>query len=91
MVDLEALLPELAARLKKRGVTKQMVYADYIRQYPEGYKHSAFPERLNIYMGMSKPSMRDPHKGDKLFIDFTGKRLQIVDKETGEVRRWKSL
>ena len=41
VIDLEALLPELAVRLKKRGVTKQMVYADYIRQCPEGYKHSA--------------------------------------------------
>ena len=86
-MDLEALLPQLAARLKKRGVTKQMVYAAYISQYPGGYKHSAFLERLNAYMGMSKPSMRVPHKvGDKLFIDFTGKRLQIVDKETGEVQ-----
>ena len=87
LIDLEALLPELSARLKKRGVTKQMVYADYISQCPQGYKHSAFLVRLNDYMGMSKPSMRVPHKsGDKLFIDFTGKRLQIVDKETGEVQ-----
>jgi len=31
--------------------------------------------------------MRVPHKvGDKLFIDFTGKRLQTTDRETGEVR-----
>src|SRR5438128_1998519 len=36
--DLEALLPELADKLKKRGITKQMVYSDYIRQCPEGYK-----------------------------------------------------
>lgn len=84
--DLEALLPELASRLKKRGVTKQMVYDHYAGQCPHGYKHSAFLERLNAYMGMSKPSMRVPHKaGDKLFIDFTGKRLQITDKQTGEV------
>ncbi|MGB8646759.1 MAG: IS21 family transposase [Anaerolineae bacterium] len=87
VMDLEALLPELSARLKKRGVTKQMVYADYISQYPSGYKHSAFNVRLNTYMGMGKPSMRVPHKaGDKLFIDFTGKRLQIVDQATGEVQ-----
>lgn len=85
--DLEALLSELAARLKKRGVTKQMVYEVYINRYPEGYKHSAFLERLNAYIGMTKPSMRMLHKaGDKLFIDFTGKKLQITDKETGEVR-----
>jgi transposase len=85
--DLEALLPELASRLKKRGVTKQMVYEVYISKCPAGYKHSAFLERLNAYMGMSRPSMRMPHKaGDKLFIDFTGKKLQITDKETGEVK-----
>jgi transposase len=87
VIDLETMLPDLAGRLKKRGVTKQMVYADYIRRYPEGFKPSAFLVRLNTYMGMSKPSMRVPHKvGDKLFIDFTGKRLQIVDPATGEVQ-----
>lgn len=84
--DLEALLPELIVRLKKRGVTKQMVYEDYINRCPEGYKHSAFLERLNAFLGLTKPSMRVPHKaGDKLFIDFTGKKLQITDKETGEI------
>jgi len=85
--DLEALLPELSARLKKRGVTKQMVYELYASKCPDGYKHSAFLERLNTYMGISKPSMRMTHKaGDKLFIDFTGKKLQITDKQTGEVK-----
>src|SRR3954454_7251006 len=87
VTDLETLLPALSDKLKKRGVTKQMIYADYISQCPSGYKHSAFLVRLNAYMGMSKPSMRVPHKaGDKLFIDFTGKRLQIVDAATGEVQ-----
>lgn len=87
VTDLEALLPVLADKLKKRGITKQMIYADYVSHYPDGYKHSAFLVRLNIYLGMSKPSMRVPHKvGDKLFIDFTGKKLQIVDVNTGEVQ-----
>ena len=87
LYDLEILLPELAAKLKRRGVTKQMVYEEYASQCLTGYKHSAFLERLNAYMGISKSSMRVPHKaGDKLFIDFTGKRLQITDKETGEVQ-----
>jgi transposase len=85
--DLEALLPELAAGLKKRGVTKQMMYELYISRCPAGYKSSAFLERLNAYMNISKPSMRMFHKaGDKLFIDFTGKKLQITDKQTGEVK-----
>ena len=87
VTDLETLLPELAGKLKKRCITKQLVYADYITQCPDGYKHSAFLVRLNAYMGMSRPFMRVPHKvGDKLFIDFTGKKLQVVDQQTGEVR-----
>lgn len=86
VADLEALLPDLAAMLKKRGFTKKMVYDHYIVKCPGGYMPSAFLVRLNDFMGMVQPSMRVPHKvGDKLFIDFTGKRLQIVDKETGEV------
>lgn len=87
VADLEALLPQLADRLKKRGITKQILYADYISRFPGGYKHSAFLVRLNTYMGMSKPSMRVPHKvGDKLFIDFTGRKLQVVDEATGELQ-----
>ena len=87
VANLEVLLPQLAAMLKKRGVTKQLAYAAYIVQCPDGFRTSAFLTRLNAYMGMGKPSMRVPHKvGDKLFIDFTGKRLQITDKETGEVQ-----
>ena len=85
--ELELLLPDLAARLKKRGVTKQMVYTYYVSQCTNSFKHSAFLVRLNTFMGMSKPSMRVPHKvGDKLFIDFTGKKLHIVDEATGEVQ-----
>ena len=92
VADLEALLPELADRLKKRGITKQILYADYISRFPGGYKHSAFLVRLNTYMGMSKPSMRVPHKvGDKLFIDFTGRKLQVVDEVPAKYRMWKFL
>jgi hypothetical protein len=81
VMDLEALLPQLADKLKKRGVTKQMEYGDYISECPDGYRPSAFLVRLNTYMGMSKPSMRVPHKvGDKLFIDFTGQKLEISEK-----------
>lgn len=85
--DLESVLPQLAAKLKKRGITKQMLHADYISQCPDGYKHSAFLVRLNAFMGLAKPSMRMSHKvGDKLFIDFAGKKLQVVDTTTGEVQ-----
>lgn len=71
---------------KMRGVTKGMVYEKYILQCPDGYKHSAFLEKLNRFMQVGKPSMKMTHKaGDKLFVDFTGQKLQLVDKLTGEI------
>ncbi len=85
--DLEPLLPEFAGMLKKRGVTKGIVYQRYISRCPDGYKISAFLERLNKYMNVGKTSMKIEHKaGDKMFVDFTGKKLQLTDKDTGEVK-----
>ena len=84
--DLESILPLLAAMLKKRGVTKGMVYEHYKLQYPDGYQSSAFLERLNRFMQIGKPSMKMTHKaGDKMFVDFTGQKLQLVDELTGEI------
>ncbi len=84
--DLELLLPSLATMLKKRGVTKGMLHEKYLLQYPDGYKHSAFLERLNQFMQVGKPSMKMTHKAsDKLFVDFTGQKLQLVDEITGEI------
>ncbi len=86
ITELEPLLPSFAKMLKKRGVTKQMVYAKYASSFPDGFKHSAFLERLNAFMCIGKGSMRIEHKaGDKMFVDFTGEKLHLVDKLSGEV------
>ena len=84
--DLEPLLPLFAAMLKKRGVTKGMVHAKYLLQCPDGYRSSSFLEKINQFMQVGKPSMKMTHKaGDKLFVDFTGQKLQLVDELTGEI------
>jgi transposase len=83
---LQPLLPTLARMLKKRGVTKYMVFEHYVRQCPDGYKSSAFLNKLNAYTAAARPSMKMNHQaGDKMFVDFTGKKLQLVDKGSGEV------
>lgn len=40
--DLELMLTALTARLKKRGITKKMIYQDYKTKHPDGFKHSSF-------------------------------------------------
>ena len=54
LTALEAILPTLAAMLKKRGVTKGMGYEKYVLSHPDGYKSSAFLERLNSSMQVGK-------------------------------------
>lgn len=84
---LEPLLADYAHQLRKnRGVTKWMLYEQYKQLHPNGYKSSRFMDYLNIYMGKIRPSLRVVHKaGDKMYIDFTGKKLYVTDPNTGVI------
>ncbi len=84
---LEPLLADYVRQLRKdRGVTKWMLYEQYKQLHPNGYKSSRFMDYLNIYMGKIRPSLRVIHKaGDKMYIDFTGKKLFLTDPDTGAI------
>lgn len=87
-VQLEALLPEYAARLSRKGVTVKMLYEEYHREYPDGYRHAAFGMKLNQYMLQTNAVGHVEHRaGDQMYVDFAGDRLQIVDELTAEVRK----
>jgi transposase len=72
--------------LKKTGVTKQLLWSEYKRDYPGGYSLSQFYFHLSQQLIARKPSMVLEHlAGEKLFIDFAGKKLSFIDRDTGEV------
>ena len=84
--DLDPMLPEYASMLKKRGITKGKVFEVYAAKYPDGFRSSAFLVRLNQYMQLGKPSLKMTHvAGDKMFVDFTGQKLHLVNAVTGEI------
>jgi len=63
------------------------VWAYYRKQQPEGYSSSQFHTHLKNWRRRTKVSMYWEHKfGDKLFVDFCGKKLSIIDKVSGAVR-----
>lgn len=63
-----------------------MLFKEYKQKYPEGYSRSTFCFYLRRYHQTNNVVMHLEHKaGDKLFIDFAGKRLSIVDQESGEI------
>ena len=79
MQTLEALLPEICKKLKKKGVTREMLHNEYIEKYPDGYGRSRFNNAVHTYLQLSRPVMHIDHKaGDKMYIDFTGSKLQIT-------------
>ena len=72
--------------LGRVGVTKRLLWEEYRLDYPGGYGHSQFCYHLSQQVIARRPSMVLQHRaGEKLFIDFAGKRLSYINTETGEV------
>ena len=73
--------------LRRVGVTLELLHVEYLEQHSSGYRYSAFCERYHKWKQQQRVSMRQVHKaGDKAFVDYSGKKPQVVDPETGEVR-----
>ena len=73
--------------LKRKGATYQTVWQEYRQSYPQGYGYTQFKHHLQGFEKRKNYSMPMDHKyGDKLFIDFTGKKLEVIDRTTGEVQ-----
>ena len=72
--------------LSKVGCTKEKLWKDYLCEHPDGYGSSQFNYHLNHWLKRSKVSGKLNHEyGEKLFVDYTGKKLQITDKTTGNI------
>jgi transposase len=80
MHQLQALLPEICKKLKKKGVTREQLHIDYISRYPDGYGRSHFNNAILAHLQLSRPVMHIEHKaGDKVYIDFAGTKLKMAD------------
>ena len=78
---------DLAVELKKPGVTLMVLWEEYRAAYPEGYGYSRFCELFSGFARRLSPTMRQDHvAGDKVFVDYSGKKITIVDPATGELR-----
>lgn len=82
--------PDYAAmhiELKRKGVTKQLLWEEYCQiQGDEAYKYSQYCQRYRDWALTLKRSMRQVHKaGEKLFIDYCGPTIPLINPDTGEV------
>ncbi len=73
--------------LKKKGVTLRLLWEEYLSENPEGYRYTQFCHYYHRYKGKLNLSMRQVHRaGEKMFVDFAGQTMPVVDRYTGAVR-----
>jgi transposase len=84
--QLKPRLEGYQKELNRPGVTRKLLWEEYREDHPNGYRLTQFCHHLSQHLAASKPSMVLQHKpGEKLYIDFAGKKLSTVDKGTGEI------
>ncbi|MCA1606042.1 MAG: IS21 family transposase [Acidobacteria bacterium] len=75
-------------QLKHKGVTRQLLWEEYRAAHPaDGYGYTQFCFHYKEWQSHLKLVMRQTHRaGEKLFVDYAGPTVPIVNPLTGEVR-----
>ena len=83
--------PDFAAvhrELRGKGVTLFLLWQEYRERHPDGYGYSQFCDRYARWKGQVDVVMRQSHRaGEKLFVDYAGQTVAVVDRTSGEIRQ----
>ena len=79
--------PAIHQELKGKGVTLQLLWQEYREHHgPATYAYSQFCDLYRRWRQTLKRSMRQVHRaGEKLFVDYAGQTVPIIDPLTGEI------
>lgn len=67
-----------------------LLWEEYRASYPEGFAYMWFCTHYDAWKGRVRPTMRQTHVGgEKVFVDFAGDTIDVIDPESGEVRAMK--
>jgi transposase len=79
---------QVHTELRRKSVTLRLLWIEYRDDHPDGYGYSQFCELYRRWAKNLKPSMRLFHKGgEKLFVDYAGQTVPVIDPATGEIRQ----
>lgn len=87
----EMVEPDFVAieqELKQKGMTRQLLWEEYAQENPDNhYSYSRFTVLFKRWRRQQQLSMRQQHRvGEKLFVDYCGPTLPVINPDTGEVR-----
>jgi len=87
MPDMAKLYQEMT-RKKYTKVTLQLLWEEYLKDNPDGYRYSQFRLHFRRYKQKLNPSMRQTHlAGEKLFVDYSGLTVPIHNQKSGEIEK----
>ena len=93
MVSPDVVRPEpdwarVHQEMRKKSVTLDLLWQEYKADHPEGYRYSWFCKHYQQWAGKLSVSLRQTHPpGEKLFVDYAGQTLPVMDGVTGENRQ----
>src|SRR3990172_1102639 len=83
-------LPDWAAvhtEHKRPGVTRQLLWLEYKADHPDGYQYTQFCDYYRRWLATIDPVLRQEYRaGERVFIDYAGQTMAVIDPATGEVR-----
>ena len=69
-----------------KHTTQRLLWTEYRQEHPDGFGYSWFCAHYRAWLGTVDPVMRQTHKyGEKLFVDWAGDTVPLVDADTGEI------
>ena len=85
---LKEQLPYYEKELKRKHVTRNLLWKEYISTHPDGYRYTQFCFHLNQLLVARKPVARlEHHPGEKLYLDFSGDTIDYIDREADSIRK----
>jgi transposase len=79
--------PVIHRELRRKGVTLQLLWLEYKAVHPGGLQYTQFVTRYRAWEDSIDPVLRQEHRaGEKVFVDYAGHTLPVVDPSTGEIR-----
>ncbi|MBD8790992.1 IS21 family transposase [Pseudomonas syringae] len=76
------------AELRRSGVTLALLWQEYRLSHPQGFQYSWFCDHYRLWAAKVDAVMRQEHRaGEKLFVDYAGQTVPVIDRQTGEIRQ----
>jgi hypothetical protein len=79
---------KMNTELKKKHVTRSLLWEEYREQHSEGLGYSQFCDHYRLWSKKVSISMRQVHKaGEKMFVDYSGLTMEVTNPKTGEISK----